>query len=163
MLATAIAITAAMLAVLAGVAKLARPHDAVLAMQAVGLPSGEALVRAGSLAECCIGVAALASASWIPRALLAVSFAALAAFVAASMRSGSEAPCGCFGGRGATSNRRHLAINLACALGAGAAALRGGAPLRSVHATTPTGLAVLALGAASALLAATFASRARTA
>jgi len=49
-LATAITVAAAMLALFAGVAKLAAPRGAVVAMHAVGLPSSDALVRLGALA-----------------------------------------------------------------------------------------------------------------
>ncbi|HEV3212235.1 MAG TPA: MauE/DoxX family redox-associated membrane protein [Acidimicrobiales bacterium] len=162
--AAAITISAAWLAILAGVAKLLRPSEAVEAMRAVRLPAGAALVRAGALVECGLGVAVLASPSWIARVLLAGSYVALGAFVVVSMRTSPDVGCGCFGGRGPTSHVRHLAITGACALGAAASALhRGAAPMATVHWTSPRGAVALVLGAASAVLAATYAGRERVA
>lgn len=158
-LSTAITIVAALLAVGAGLSKLWSPRPAVTAMRALGLPSGVAAVRLGSLAECAVAVAALVSPSWIARLLLALSYAALLAFVVAALRTGRTTDCGCFGAGGAI-GRRHVALNAALAIGVAATAImRTSAITAQVRPGSLSGAAVVLVGLASALLAATYVSR----
>jgi hypothetical protein len=156
---TALTIVAALLAVGAGLTKLLSPNAAVVAMRSVGLPSSDAAVRLGSLVECAVAVAALVSPSWLARLLLALSYGALSAFVAAVLRRGGATDCGCFGAAGGEIGRRHLALD--AALGVGVAAtlrMRSGAIAASVHPASFRGAAVLLVGLVSALLAATYLS-----
>lgn len=153
-LTTSCTIVAALLALGAGLAKLWRPRSAVDAMHAVGLPSGTAAVRLGSLLECGVAVAAVVSSSWIARLLLALLYGAFTAFVAVALRSGRAVDCGCFGASGGTLGRRHLALTAALCAGvaatipARAAAVTWQGPLH--------GAAVVLVGVVSALLAATY-------
>jgi amino acid efflux transporter len=154
---TALTIVAALLAVGAGLTKLLSPRSAVLAMRSVGLPSSDAAVRLGSLVECVVAAAALVSPSWIARLLLALSFGALTAFVAAALRTGRANDCGCFGAAGGEIGRRHLALNAALCVGVAATLLgRSGAIAGSVRLGSFSGAAVLLVGIVSALLAATY-------
>jgi hypothetical protein len=159
-LSASITVVASLLALGAGAAKLRSPRTAVVAMRAVGLPSSDALVRLGSLIECAIAGLALASPPWIARVLLALSYGALAAFVAVAVRTGAAVDCGCFGTVGGAVGRRHLTLNLVVCLGVGASLLtHPGATTAAARPATAGGLGVLAVGVVSALLAATFVSR----
>lgn len=162
-LATACTVVACVLAIGAGIAKLARPRGAVAAMRAVGLPSGAWAVRVGAALECAVGTAALVSSSAVARLALALTYAAFAAFVVASLRAGSTSGCGCFGVAGPPIGTRHLVVDvaLAAAVAAGALGARGSV-VASLHASTLAGGLALALGVVGAGLAATVLTRART-
>lgn len=160
-LATSITVVAAMLGIGAGLAKLWSPHTAVAAMRSVGLPSNATVVRLGSLAEGAVAVGALVSPSWIPRALLALSYGALALFVAALLRAGVATDCGCFGTGGGPTGRRHLVLDAALCVGAAASVFRTGAITASMRPTSTSGVAALLVAAMSALLATTYVSHER--
>lgn len=165
-LALVVAVTAAgaVLAVGSGLAKLARPLGAGAALRAVGLPSSTNLVRAGSLGEASIGVAALVSASWIARLALCVVYVALATFIVASLRAGSPAPCGCFGEGETPMSVRHLAFTCAFATAAAASLLVGVHPSRLLAGLpAATGVTALVLAVATAALSATLMARPRDA
>lgn len=158
----AITIVAASLAVGAGLTKLLSPRSAVVAMRSVGLPSSDAAVRLGSVVECALAVAALVSPSWVFRLLLALSYGALSAFVVVVLRTGGATDCGCFGAASGAIGRRHLALNAVLCVGVAATLLsRSGAIAASVHPASLSGAAVLLVGSASALLAATYVSHER--
>jgi hypothetical protein len=159
----AVTVLGALLLVGAGASKVRRPQGAVTAMRAVGLPSTPGAVRLGAACECALGFAVLATASWVPRALLAASYLAFCAFAVASMRTGASAPCGCFGDAGAPLGTRHVVLDLIVATAAGAtAASSASVPAAVAHAPV-TGALVLALGVVSAMLAATVLRRAAVA
>ncbi len=89
---------AALLLVLAGIAKARRPADTVVALRAAGLPATSVLVRAGALAEVAIGGSALASGDRATAILVALSYAAFTLFVVTALRRATPlASCGCFG------------------------------------------------------------------
>ena len=139
--------------------KLAAPRSAVDAMRAVGLPSRAAAVRLVSLLECAVAVAALASPSWVPRLLLALSYLALTAFVAVALRTGRTADCGCFGAAGGPIRRRHLALDATLFVGVASTLLvRPGVVTTSLRLDSVSGAAVLLVGLVSAVLAATYIS-----
>jgi len=161
-LSTSVTVVAAMLGVAASLGKLWSPSTAVAAMRSVGLPSSTAVVRLGSLAECCIAACALVVPSWIPRLLLALSYGALAMFVAAAIRAGVQTDCGCFGAGGGQTGRRHLALNTALCVGVALnLAMNGGAVIPSLRPTSASGIAALLVGAVSAILATTYVARER--
>ena len=90
--------TAATVLAVAGLAKAVRPSDTARALRAGGLPARPWMVRAGSGVEAAIGLAALFAGGRLGAALLAVSYAALATFVAiALVRDTPLSSCGCFG------------------------------------------------------------------
>src|SRR4051794_17065577 len=88
--------TAAIVLVIAGGAKLAKPHDTARALRTAGLPASPVAVRIGSGAEVLIGLAALLTANRVAAALLTVSYLALGAFVTiALVRHLPLSSCGC--------------------------------------------------------------------
>lgn len=115
---------AALLAVVAGAAKLRRPQPVVVALRGSGMAFvTRALVRAGSVLEVMLGGVALGS-GWRPAVLgLAVSYVAFAGFVALARSRPAIASCGCFGERGSPPSWRHVIVDLGLAAGCVGAAL----------------------------------------
>jgi hypothetical protein len=109
---------------LAGGLKLVQPASTARALRAMRLPSSLPLVRILGAVEVAIGVAA--GVSFVPAllVLLAATYLAFAAFVAAAL--GAHTPlqsCGCFGRADTPPSAVHLALNVAAALAALAAAV----------------------------------------
>lgn len=152
---------AAMLLVVAGVTKVARPDDSARALAGlVRRLSGRArpLVRALAAAEMAIGLAALAWPATITAGLLAASYTAFAVFVLfARGRRGVLATCGCFGGIDTPPTLTHALLDAGAAAAAIVVALNvgnGGRLLTSVLAGQPAhGIPLLAGSAVIALLA----------
>ena len=161
-LATALTTVAALLVVVAGIAKLARPYAAVDAIGDVGLPSSATFVRALALGELGVGAASLLTASSLARALLVLTYVGFAAFVALGMRRGTRASCGCFGAQGAPLGWRHVAVNLLLASGVAATLTTTVGSIASSVATLAGG-AALAVAAVSTMLIAVLLSRGRVA
>lgn len=110
------AIAASLLA-LGGASKAARPSDTAHALELFGLPGSRLLVRAGGAAELVIGVGALVYGLRPFAVLVAVSYAAFAAFVALALRRGAPiSSCGCFGKADTPPSVVHIAVNVAAAL-----------------------------------------------
>jgi hypothetical protein len=117
---------AAVVLLLAGLAKALRPAAAGIALRTVGLTGGRALVRALATVEIAVGAAVL---SGTRPSLAAGALAALhVGFVgvAAGLRRRS-ADCGCFG-EAAPVTGTHLVVNLLVAAAAGVAAVTGDLP-----------------------------------
>jgi hypothetical protein len=124
---------AALLLVLAGVAKALAPRDTATALRAAGLPAPEALVRAGALAEVGVGVAALVAGDRISAALVAASYAAFTAFVVRALRRDTPlASCGCLGRADTPPTWIHVAIDVAATAAAVAVVADPGAGLPDV-------------------------------
>ena len=105
--------TAATVLTAAGLAKAARPADTARALGAGGLPAREWMVRAGSGVEVSIGLAALIAGGGLTAALVAISYSALAAFVAvALLRDTPLSSCGCFGEPDTPPTILHVVINV---------------------------------------------------
>ena len=124
------AIVAALLA-LGGASKALQPADTVGALRGLGLPDSGALVRAGGVTELVIGVGALVTGARPFAVLVAVSYAAFAAFVALALRRGAPiSSCGCFGKADTPPSRTHIFVDVAAALVATAVAIDpvGGIP-----------------------------------
>ncbi len=104
--------------------KVARPATTARALGEMGLPGSPALVRVGAAAELAIATAAALDGSRPFAALVAASYLAFAAFVAAALRRGVPlSSCGCFGAEDTPPTAVHLGLNLAAAATAGAVAL----------------------------------------
>lgn len=156
-IAVGITMTAALLAVGAGLAKLASPSTAVEAMRSARLPSCVALVRVGSLAEASLGVAVLAVGSSLASAALGAAYVGFAVFSVVAIRTGRATPCGCFGAGASIIGWRHVATNLVLAAGLGATAAGGGRSAVTLVRVSPSlGVAATAVAVVAALLAATF-------
>ncbi len=128
-------VAAALLLVVAGVAKAMEPLPLARALRIAGFPvRGPALsplVRIGATAEAVIGGAAVVAPHLITAALLAASYAAFTAFVVRALRSGSPlATCGCFGGADTPPTAVHAVVTAALAA------------VAVVVALSPTGLAL---------------------
>lgn len=108
----------------AGVLKLARPAATTGALRAARLPGGDLAVRALGFTEVAIAAVTLAVGGPWAAAAVAVYYAGFAVFTSLLIsRSGSQAPCGCFGeaSTGAPANRLHVVMNLVAAALAAAA------------------------------------------
>lgn len=157
--AVGLSVTAALLAVGAGLAKLASPRAAAEAMRSARLPSSDALVRTGSIAEIALGASVLASGTWLPSLALALAYVGFAAFSVVAIRAGRATPCGCFGRSGSVIGWRHVATDLVLAAGLlVAAADRGPSATRLVARSASLGAGTIAVAVLSALLAAAFLS-----
>jgi hypothetical protein len=107
---------AALLIAVAGVAKLARPASARVALRTVGLPSQAIVVRllgAGEIAVAAFALVAGGRAGAGVTLLAYLGFAAFAARLAGASRR--AVPCGCFGSGSAPVGPLHVVVNLALA------------------------------------------------
>jgi hypothetical protein len=131
---------AALLALGAGVMKLSRPHNTVVALDAVlGREVAPAAVRLGSAVEIAIGGLSLAG-SRIGAVALAGSYVAFAAFVAVALRRGAPvSSCGCFGEPDVPPTVGHVLFDVAAAISATVLAVRGPRPIGSLLADQPLG------------------------
>ena len=141
------ALVAAALLALAGAQKAVDPTMTVGALRAMRLPSSPLLVRAASVGELALGVAAIAVGGTVLWWLLAASYAAFAVFVVAALRNGTMiGSCGCFGREETPPHWAHVALNVALAAVAVAVAVRSpGAPLEALADEPGQGVIVGAL------------------
>ncbi len=119
----ALSAVGAIIAAAAGVVKVARPHNTVIAVEAVtGLAVPSQVIRAASAGEVVIAVAALAGSA-VGLALLSVSYLAFAAFVLTALaRDQPVSSCGCFGEADVPPTVGHVAFDATVAGVAGLAA-----------------------------------------
>lgn len=125
----------ALLLVVAGTGKIARPGATGAALHVARLPSDERVARMLGVAEVCLGSAVLAIGGPIPTALLASAYAAFAVFAERQRRHG--AACGCFGTATTPATALHVWLNVAAAAIATGAAVRSGASLPVTIADDP--------------------------
>jgi hypothetical protein len=112
--------------VVAGAAKTVRPGDTAIALRAAGLPVGRLAVRVLAAAEVVLGAVAILVAGPVPGALVAVSYAGFAVFVAlALLRHWPLASCGCLGRADSAPTFGHVAVDVGAAASAGWWALAG--------------------------------------
>ena len=118
----------ALLLVIAGVAKLARPRATVAALAAAGFRAHPLVGRAIGVGEIALAAAAVLSGSRPLALVVAAVYLAFAAFtIRIIARSGGKADCGCFGAAQAPATNAHVALNLgAAAIAATAAAFPPG-------------------------------------
>ena len=95
-------VAAALLLVVAGVAKALDPVPLARALSLAGLPARGPLltpfVRVGAVAEAVVGGAAVVAPSAVTAGLVSASYLGFSVFVLRALRSGSPlASCGCFG------------------------------------------------------------------
>ena len=117
---------AALLLVVAGLAKLRDPLPARSAMVAARLPGGAAVrspgtARAVGAAELVVGSAALLVGGPVTAALLALSYLLLALMAARLLSVAAGTGCGCFGASGAPISRWHLVMDVGFAAAAAVA------------------------------------------
>jgi hypothetical protein len=110
-----------------GVAKLVRPDNMARALRATNLRLGVGGIRVAAFAEVVVAAAAVVAGGWLPAALVALSYAAFAGFVATALARGwALSSCGCFGTPDSPPTAVHVVVDLVLAAGAAAAAVRGG-------------------------------------
>lgn len=144
---TALVGAAGLLLLGAGGAKVVDPTRTAGALAVMGLPVGPLVVRVGAVGEAVIGAAALVVGGRVPAALVGVSFAAFAAFVAVAMRSGRPiGTCGCFGRADTPPRWSHVAVDLVLAAAGLAGAVVGVGPVLDASLPSAVAAAVLAAG-----------------
>lgn len=124
-------LAAALLLVVAGVAKAMDPLPLARALRLAGVPlRGPVLtpfVRVGALAEAGIGGAAVVWPGTLTATAIALSYAGFTLFVLRALRRGSPlATCGCFGATDTPPSRTHVAVTATLAGMAGAVAVSPG-------------------------------------
>jgi Methylamine utilisation protein MauE len=140
------ALVAGLLLAAAGALKVVDPAMTAGALRALGLPSSPGLVRAGAAVELVLGVTALVVGGVVTWALVAASYLAFAAFVAAALRSGTPVgSCGCFGREDTPPHAVHVVLDLALAAAAAGAAITGVVPLDAVTSSPGQGTVVVLL------------------
>ena len=132
--ATAPYLAAALLLVVAGLAKVARPLSLVRALRAAGLrvraPLLARWVRGLALLEAALGAVAVVQPSRAAALLVAVSYAGFTAFVLRALRRGSPlASCGCFGQADTPPTPGHAVVTGMLAVAAGLIAIGSAASL----------------------------------
>lgn len=156
---------AALMLIVGGAAKTARPSDTATALRIMGIPVPALVVRIGGLLELGVGAWALSTSDRLPGALLALSYSAFVVFVAAAMSRGAPiSSCGCFGRVDTRPSVVHLVIN-SVAVGAGVAVtIDPGAGFRRVVEAQPMSgipfVALVVVGTALAMVALTALPRA---
>jgi Methylamine utilisation protein MauE len=136
---TAVVGAAALLLLAAGAAKVADPSRTAGALAAVAgairgrpTPVAPAAVRAGALAEAALGAATLVVGGRALSALVGLSYAGFAAFVAAARRTGAPVgTCGCFGRPDTPPRPLHVAVDAVFAGAGVTGAVAGLDPLLS--------------------------------
>jgi len=124
-------LAAALLLVVAGVAKAMDPLPLARALRLAGVPLRgpllSPLVRVGAAAEALIGAAAVVLPGPLTAAAVALSYAGFTAFVLRALRSGSPlATCGCFGATDTPPSRLHAAVTATLAAMAWVVAVQPG-------------------------------------
>jgi hypothetical protein len=150
----AVVFAAAVVLVIAGVGKVARPAGTAAALRAAGLPGTPLLAQLLGGAEIVIGVASLVWGNVVTDAALAVAYAGFAAFAALLLAAqGRSASCGCFGERHTSIHPLHIVVNLviACIAATGVAQPSGGLG-KLADLSTVGAVAFLAVTAAVAVL-----------
>ena len=150
---------AAILAVVAGAAKVLRPGPVVVALRGIGVRfASPTVVRFGSVLEMALGGVALGS-GWGPAILgLGATYLAFAAFVTVAQSHPGIASCGCFGETDAPPSWRHVFVDVGLAGGCAGAFLAGAPGIGSVLGAQPlagipfTGLVLVAAWLASVVL-----------
>lgn len=109
---------AAILAVVAGVAKVVRPGPVVVALRGIGVSfASPTVVRLGSLLEAILGGVAVGS-GWRPAILaLGATYLAFATFVTVAQSHPGISSCGCFGETDAPPSWRHVIVDCGLATG----------------------------------------------
>jgi hypothetical protein len=127
----ALCTSAAVLLIVAGLAKIRTPAPAA-AMIAALLPRARRtawIARGAGVVEVAIGVAALAAGTRLAMAALALCYLVLTA-VAVRLATGPQrVPCGCFGAADATAGRAQVLLDAACLAVALGGALRPPGPV----------------------------------
>src|SRR6478609_7019128 len=125
---TGVVLVAAMLLVVAGVPKIARPTPTTAALRSVGLTFvTRGQVRALAVVEIAVGVAAVVRGGVVIDALVAAIYACFTVFLVVALRSSrSGVSCGCTGRADTPPTLAHLVLTATLAATTAVAAATGG-------------------------------------
>ena len=112
---------AALVLVIAGIAKLRAPAPAAGALRELGVPAAAPAIRALAAGEIALGVWALATPTSIAALALACCYAAFS--VISWLLAGRRAACGCFGEADFPASRAQALLSAVLAVACAAAAL----------------------------------------
>lgn len=113
--AAAVYLMAAVLLGAAGASKAITPEPATAALARLQLYHRQWAVRLLGLVELVVAISAFIVGGVVPATALAALYAGFAVVAAAMVRSGSEAPCGCFGRIEMPATWRHVALSILAA------------------------------------------------
>ena len=108
----AVYLMAAVLLGAAGASKAVTPEPASAALGRLQLYHHPWAVRLLGLVELVVATSAFIVGGIVPATALAALYAGFAVVAAATVRSGSEEPCGCFGRIEMPTTRRHVIVNI---------------------------------------------------
>lgn len=138
-------LAAAVVLIIAGTAKIARPEGTATALRAAGLPGGRSVATTLGLGEVLLGTVA---AIWAPSAAVAALAVVYLAFSAFSIRlirrQGSAASCGCFGMAESPVHTVHVVVNALVAATVGASLVWPADPITAAPIVVVLGALVLA-------------------
>lgn len=109
---------AAVVLAVTGTRKVVDPAGIVAALDAAGLPSGEAIGRGLGLIEVGVGVWVLVGGGSVSAAAMALLYGGFVAFIIANRVRGLDVPCGCIGTSTAPPGRYHVTIDLVAVVAA---------------------------------------------
>lgn len=148
---TAVTWVTALLLVVAGARKTARPRPTAVALGAVGLPSAVPLVRMVGVAEVALGTTVVVVGGVVPCGLVGALYLGFAVIAARQRRTGAD--CGCFGTTGTPVTALHVWLDVALAAVAVGAAAAPAPPLADLVLRDPlAGLVTVASAATAASL-----------
>jgi hypothetical protein len=145
---TALVGAAGLLLLGAGAAKVVDPTRTVGALTALGARVGPTAVRLAAACEAVVGAVVLVVGGRIAAALVGLSFAAFAVFVAIALRSGRPiGTCGCFGRADTPPRPSHVAVDVLFAAAGVAGFVVGVDPVLDSALPEAAAAVVLAAGA----------------
>lgn len=107
--------------IVAGAAKLARPHPTAGALRSLGVPAPVRAARSLGATEILAAVTAALTGNPVAFAAVTALYAGFALFVLWALGSGATVSCGCFGRDDTPPTAGHVAFNAAAATVAGLA------------------------------------------
>lgn len=153
MVVSALAAAAAMLLLVAGVAKLRTPGPAAMLFRHARRTTARRLVRLAAVAEVAVALLALVLGGRVGAGALALGYAVVTAVAVRLATAPQKAPCGCFGAADGDVGRAHVVVDLCCLAAAVTAAATGAAPADLWHAGGLVGTVAAAQSAVLAALA----------
>lgn len=124
-MAAAFVSVAALVMLVAGLAKVIEPDPARDALGVLGVSAPALLVQIAAGVEVLVALAALLLSGPIPALVVGASYLAFAGFVALLRRDPDAGSCGCFGAAEEPPSLRHVVVNVVIGLGCLAAGASG--------------------------------------
>lgn len=131
MFVSAISVAAAMLLLVAGVAKVRTPGPAAGLFPRAGRSVALRLVRGAGAVEAGIALAAIVIGGRLGFSVLALAYLVLVVLSVRLASAGQPRPCGCFGAADGDAGWPHVVVNVACLIAVGVAASSSARPASS--------------------------------